>query len=130
MLGVRELVADRVLSDALASAAAAFTPNAEIVALGVAPAIRVWRGLVASGDQFFASPDAVAALRELLPDVLAVEMEGAAIAQVCHEHAIPFAVARVISDAADHGAAVDFNRFLRVACGPYARALIDAVARP
>ncbi len=129
LLGLCELVADRALSDALATAAAAFTPTADIVALGVAPAIRVWRGLVASGDQFFASPDAVGALRELLPGVLAVEMESAAIAQVCHEHAVPFAVARVISDTADHAAAVDFTRFLRVACGPYARALVDAAAQ-
>jgi len=59
--------------------------------------------------------------------VLAVEMEGAAVAQVCHEHGIPFAVARVISDTADHAAPVDFSRFLRDACGPYARALVDAL---
>jgi adenosylhomocysteine nucleosidase len=54
-------------------------------------------------------------------------MEGAAVAQVCHEHGVPFAVARVISDTADHGAAVDFARFLSEACGPYARALVAGV---
>ena len=115
-----EIVADRALSDQLAAAASAFVPPPEVVALGVAPAIRVWRGLVASGDQFFAHPEAVAALRARLPDTLAVEMESAAIAQICHEHGVPFAVARVISDPADHTAAVDFARFLSVACGPYA----------
>lgn len=113
LLGVTELVADRALADRLAAAAVAFVG-----------APRVWRGLVSSGDQFFASADAVAALRALLPDTLAVEMEGAAVAQVCHEHGVPFAIARVISDTADHAAAVDFSRFLATACGPYARALV------
>jgi adenosylhomocysteine nucleosidase len=127
LLGVSELAADRALSDRLAAAAGSFAPPAEVVALGVAARVRAWRGLVASGDQFFASPAAVTALRDALPEVLAVEMEGAAIAQVCHEHGVPFAVARVISDTADHGAALDFGRFLRVACGPYARMLVDAV---
>ena len=72
----------------------------------------MWRGLVASGDQFFGSVDASNALRATLPSVLAVEMEGAAVAQVCYEHGVPFAIARVISDTANHAAAVDFSRFL------------------
>jgi len=123
LLGVAELTADVALSDRLAAAAGAFEPPPAVVALGIT-APRTWRGLVASGDQFFSSVAAVAALRALLPDTLAVEMEGAAVAQVCHEHGVPFAVARVISDTADHRAAVDFARFLAEACGPYAHALI------
>ena len=83
--------------------------------------------MIASGDQFLASPAAVAALRAALPDALAVEMEGAAVAQVCHEHDVPVAVARVVSDRADHAAGIDFARFVAAACGPYARALVDAV---
>jgi adenosylhomocysteine nucleosidase len=126
LLGASELRSDRALADRLAAGAARFVPPPEVRALGVT-APRVWRGLVASGDQFFASAAAVAALRAELPETLAVEMEGAAVAQVCHEHAIPFAVARVISDTADHAAPVDFTRFLTAACGPYARALVDAL---
>jgi hypothetical protein len=38
-----------------------------------------------------------------------------------------FAIARVISDTADHAAAIDFARFLTTACGPYARALVAGV---
>jgi adenosylhomocysteine nucleosidase len=128
LLGIAELIGDRTLSDRLAAAAARFVVPPEIVALGIT-APRVWRGLVASGDQFFASADAVAALRARLPETLAVEMEGAAVAQVCHEHGVPFAIARVISDTADHAAAVDFARFLRDACGPYARMLVEGVLR-
>jgi adenosylhomocysteine nucleosidase len=128
LLGVAELLADRVLADRLAAAATRFAtalPPA-VAALGIT-APRIHRGLVVSGDQFFASAEAVAALRERLPDALAVEMEGAAVAQVCHEHGVPFAIARVISDTADHGAALDFARFLTTACGPYARALVEGV---
>lgn len=123
LLGVAEIAADPVLSDRLARAA----ETIEAPAWLALERPRVWRGLVASGDQFFASAEATAALHALLPDALAVEMEGAAVAQVCYEHGVPFAIARVISDTASHQAAVDFARFLREACGPYARVLVEAV---
>ena len=86
---------------------------------------RVHRGLIASGDQFFASAEAIALLRERLPDVLCVEMEGAAVAQVCHEYGAPVCVIRTISDTADHAAHLDFPRFLSRVCGVYAKALIE-----
>ncbi|HET7238100.1 MAG TPA: 5'-methylthioadenosine/adenosylhomocysteine nucleosidase [Terrimicrobiaceae bacterium] len=74
---------------------------------------RVFRGLVASGDQFLADPEKTADLRNALPGLLCAEMEGAAVAQVCHEMGgIPNAIIRVISDQADHSAAVDFLRFV------------------
>jgi adenosylhomocysteine nucleosidase len=41
-----------------------------------------------------------------------VEMEGAAMAQVCAVNRLPFAVVRTISDRADGDAVHDFNRFL------------------
>lgn len=130
LLGVTELAADPALSARLAAAAARFTRVAadrpELRALGIT-APNVHRGLVVSGDRFFSSQADVTALRALLPATLAVEMEGAAVAQVCHEHGVPFAVARVISDTADHGAALDFSRFLRDACGAYASALVEGV---
>jgi adenosylhomocysteine nucleosidase len=129
LLGLSELHADPALRSRLAAAAAQFVPPPEVVALGIA-APRVWQGLVASGDQFVSSVAAANALRAALPGLLAVEMEGAAVAQVCCEHGVPFAVARVISDTADHGAAVDFSRFLATACGPYARHLIEGVLGP
>lgn len=114
--GLARFATDRALADRLASAA-----------LGGA---RVWRGLVATGDQFFGSAERAAALRAALPDALCVEMEGAAIAQVAHEHGVPFALARTISDTASHDAHLDFAAFLTTRCGPYARALVDAALRP
>jgi adenosylhomocysteine nucleosidase len=40
-------------------------------------------------------------------------MEGAAVAQVCDQYAVPFAVVRTISDSADESSVHDFPRFLR-----------------
>lgn len=74
---------------------------------------QVHQGLIVSGDQFIADPDRTAALREALPAALCTEMEGAAVAQICYEMGgVPFSVIRVISDQADHAAAVDFQRFI------------------
>ncbi|MFZ5528528.1 MAG: 5'-methylthioadenosine/adenosylhomocysteine nucleosidase [Pseudomonadota bacterium] len=73
---------------------------------------RVHRGLIVSGDRFVSSASESTALRQALPDALAVEMEGAALAQVCHDFGMPFAVVRTISDRADDTAHVDFGRFI------------------
>jgi len=128
LLGTARFATDPALRATLAAAARGFvaSPPADLAAVGVSAPV-VHEGLVVSGDRFFSSAAAVADLRADLPDALAVEMEGAAVAQVCHEHGVPFAIARVISDTADHTAAIDFARFLRVACAPYARALVAAV---
>ncbi len=69
-------------------------------------------GTIASGDQFIADPNHVETLRRAIPNLQCVEMEGAAVAQVCYEHDIPFIVCRSISDRADHSAVIDFPMFV------------------
>ena len=54
------------------------------------------------------------ALREALPGLKAVEMEGAAVAQVAEQEGIPGLVLRVISDGADANAAQSFGDFIQV----------------
>jgi adenosylhomocysteine nucleosidase len=81
---------------------------------------RVHRGLIASGDEFIASNDRLQELKSHFPDLLAVEMEGAAVAQVCFEFGIPFSVIRTISDCADAQSAVDFLAFVREIASVYA----------
>ncbi|MBC8478833.1 MAG: 5'-methylthioadenosine/adenosylhomocysteine nucleosidase [FCB group bacterium] len=74
---------------------------------------RVLSGRILTGDQFFTSENRKGKnylTEELKGD--AVEMEGAAIAQVCTINRIPFVLIRTISDLADGNAEVDFNRFL------------------
>ncbi|MBP9088246.1 MAG: 5'-methylthioadenosine/adenosylhomocysteine nucleosidase [Kofleriaceae bacterium] len=124
-LGLRELPTHPTMRDDLHRAALQFTatPSSVLTALGIITPV-VYRGVIASGDQFFASVHAVTTLRHELPNVLAVEMEGAAVAQVCVEHALPFAVIRVISDTADHAAAIAFSEFLENACGIYAIGIV------
>ena len=74
--------------------------------------LRVHEGLVVSGDRFVATAAESRELVSRLPDALAVEMEGAAVAQVCADFGKPFAVLRTISDRADDSAHVDFLSFV------------------
>ena len=89
----------------------------------------IHQGLVVSGDRFVATHAESDQLRALLPDALAVEMEGAAVAQVCHDFARPFAVVRTISDRADDAAHGDFQRFVRDVAAPYSRDIVRAALR-
>lgn len=58
----------------------------------------VRRGLVASGDIFISRPEEVSRILSVWPDAVAVDMESAAIAHVCHVKNVPFVCIRVISD--------------------------------
>ena len=60
----------------------------------------VFRGTVASGDQFVASEAFVRRLQEEF-NAIACEMEGASIALVCEQYNTPFVVIRTLSDKAD-----------------------------
>lgn len=58
----------------------------------------VRRGLIASGELFISSKEEIDRIRGHFPDVMAVDMESAAIAQVCCQRNVPFMCMRVISD--------------------------------
>jgi adenosylhomocysteine nucleosidase len=90
---------------------------------------KIHQGLILSGDRFVSSSSEVQALRRDLSDALCVEMEGAAIAQVCHDYNIPFAAVRSISDKADDSAHVDFPKFVNEVAGPLAVRFMDALMR-
>jgi adenosylhomocysteine nucleosidase len=86
---------------------------------------RVHQGLVISGDRFVSTSSESHALRQALPEALAVEMEGAAVAQVCHDYGVPFAAVRTISDRADDAAHTDFQRFIREVASRYSLAILS-----
>lgn len=88
---------------------------------------RLHQGLLISGDRFVATTAESQALQRELPDALAVEMEGAAFAQVCHDFGVPLAVVRTISDRADDAAHVDFPKFLREVASRYSGAIVEAL---
>lgn len=69
-------------------------------------------GLIVSGDQFIASPEAIERILKRFPEALASEMEGAAIGQVAHEFHTPFVVIRAMSDNGDASASVNFDDFI------------------
>lgn len=69
-------------------------------------------GLIVSGDSFINGSVALAKIRHNFPDAIAVEMEAAAIAHVCHNFAVPFVVVRAISDVADQQSHLSFEEFL------------------
>lgn len=100
-------------------------PHPGLAALGL-HAPRRHTGLVVSGDRFVASAAESAALRAALPDALAVEMEGAAMAQVCADFGCPLAVLRTVSDRADDSAHVDFGRFVAEVATEYSRDIVLA----
>ena len=139
LYGTDRFHADEALSAALAEAARAMLANAdagtddahlaldaaELRTFGIATP-RVHAGMVVSGDRFVASASEAAALRQRLPDALAVEMEGAAVAQVCNDFGRPFAVLRSISDRADDAAHVDFTQFVAEVASVYTRTIVDA----
>ena len=74
-------------------------------------------------------PQKIDELRADVPDVFAVEMEGAAVAQVCDEHDIPFIVIRTISDKSDHSAVIDFQAFIKEVSSKYSCGLLKRFSR-
>ncbi len=127
LTGIAHFGTDQHLSNVLASAAQAFldVEFEEVIAEAerrdfALQRPRLHRGLIASGDQFISDAQHINALGAALPGLLAVEMEGAAVAQVCFELGVPFAVIRTISDNANEQAAHDFMRFVKVVASRYA----------
>lgn len=88
----------------------------------VAP--KVCMGDIASGDKFFSQHIQKTQLTDELPSVLCVEMEGAAVAQVCFEYGVPFNIVRVISDAANTNSAIDFSDFISNIASQYTVAIV------
>lgn len=77
------------------------------------------QGLIVSGDQFIYQTEQVSKILTDFPEALCAEMEGAAVAQVCHEYHIPFTVIRTISDNANESATLDFNKFIEKVSNKY-----------
>lgn len=126
LLGVSSFRADAAIAARLRSAAEAFVREdlAERMDAGTRQELgvhepRVVVGGIASGDRFVATLAERDSIVRRIPRAICVEMEGAAVAQVCHEHGVALGVVRVVSDSADEGAAVDFGRFVKEAARHY-----------
>ncbi len=97
--------------------------DSDITTFGIqAPSIHI--GDIASGDHFFSDAASKKNLQIKLPTILCVEMEGAAVAQVCDEHEIPYCIIRTISDEADEQSSVDFMSFANRIASKYSLLMI------
>ncbi|WP_240650669.1 5'-methylthioadenosine/adenosylhomocysteine nucleosidase [Variovorax sp. 350MFTsu5.1] len=132
LMGLSRFAADAAIGDALAAVAretlrdpVALVGQEAVAEFGL-HSPKVHRGLLVSGDRFVSTTAESEALQRALPDALAVEMEGAPVAQVCHDYGVPFAAMRTISDRADDAAHGDFSRFVAAVASRYSLALVDA----
>jgi adenosylhomocysteine nucleosidase len=86
------------------------------------PSVKV--GTVATGDQFSTDLATLTTEETGINNILCVEMEGAAVAQVCYSYEKPLLVVRVISDKADDNLGIDFNKFLKFLASIYAKVIL------
>ena len=74
----------------------------------------ITKGLIGTGDRFISDRNVLVELSKNLNGLKAVEMEGAAVAQVACQEGIPWVIIRVISDEANSDAAQNFSEFLKL----------------
>ena len=131
LLGVVELPTDPELTAAAVAAADDFVNHGlesvvtseQLDQLGIGRPV-VHTGQVATGDEFIEG-DLKEIVRRRAPDAMCVDMEGAAVAQVCHElGGVPLCVIRAISDLASGTASVDFPRFLDQLASHYSEEIL------
>lgn len=99
---------------------AAFIPHPTLVKAAQAginklEGIQTLTGLITTGDTFMTKDDDIAKARANFPTMAAVEMEGAAIAQTCHQLNMPFVVIRSMSDIAGKESPTSFEVYLETA---------------
>ena len=102
----------------------------QLVAEGAVPHT-CHHGLLGSADSHIALPPQIAQIRERFRDeVLCVEMEGGAIAQICTRFGVPFLILRALSDVPARGNSVlDFQAFLKQAAATSAQICLELIKR-
>ncbi|MBE7215357.1 5'-methylthioadenosine/S-adenosylhomocysteine nucleosidase [Shewanella benthica] len=101
----------------MASQPAAFVADEKLIlaankAVASLDDVKAIQGLICTGDSFICDPERTKTMLSHFPTMAACEMEGAAIAQVCHQFKVPFVVIRSLSDNANNDSPVDFDAYL------------------
>lgn len=86
-------------------------------------------GLIASGDVFMSDAARVDVVRGQFPEMIAAEMEAAAVAQVCHQFGTPFVVIRALSDIAGKESSISFDEFLPLAAKHSSEIVMQAISK-
>ena len=111
---------------------ASFVANEKLIAIAdqsihLLSDLQTKKATILTGDQFMNKPEATKKIKELFPAAEAVEMEGAAIAQVCYQFDIPFVVIRSISDIAGQENAMEYEEFVEIAAVNSAKMVTEMV---
>lgn len=122
--GQSQIAADSGLTDVLLQSCR----SAPLTQVSHGVPVNIHQGLIASGDRFVSRAGEVAALIAAMAAAdhhpLAVDMECAAVAQVCLDYGIAFAAVRTISDRADAQAHGDFQHFVTHVARWYAQHIV------
>lgn len=92
-------------------------------------AIKAAVGCIATGDSFMHDETRVKLVKEKFPEIIAAEMEAAAIAQVCYQYDTPFVMIRALSDIAGVESEVSFEEFLNVAAKHSTKFILNMLAK-
>lgn len=127
LLNTTYINADEKEIEKLNKSAKVFIENSgKIIGKLFAEQPKIHLGNIASGDIFISKKKQKENIHNQLKNILCVEMEGAAIAQVCYEYDIPFAVLRIISDNTNEQSAINFTDFTMQYAGKFAAEIINA----
>jgi adenosylhomocysteine nucleosidase len=90
---------------------------------------KLYLGTLATGDQFVSDPVLADDLSNAIHNLMCVDMESGAVAQVCHDYDVPFVAIRVISDKADHSAHIDFPKFAKELASPMNQLIVENILK-
>jgi adenosylhomocysteine nucleosidase len=113
---------------------AKFMPDKKLVAIAKQSIedlneVNHMHGLIATGDRFMHQPDDVQKTRKNFSEMIACEMEAAAIAQTCHAFNTPFVITRSLSDIAGKENAIAFEKYLEQAATHSAKLILEMLKR-
>lgn len=112
---------------------AAFIPHPTLVeaakqGIEALEGINTLVGQITTGDTFMTKEEDIAKARADFPSMAAVEMEGAAIAQTCHQFDVPFVVIRSMSDIAGKESPSSFEAYLETASQNSSKLVINMLS--
>src|SRR5699024_1325904 len=85
------------------------------------------QGLIGTGDSCIQKSEAVQIIKKMISDVIAVEMDAVAMAQVCYQYNTPFVIIRALSDIAGKESAQSFDEFIDQAGRHAAELIIEVI---
>lgn len=109
---------DNTISSILYEASETYIDEAQIDSVP-----KLTLGNIGTGDRFV-NDTILSNEISIIDNIKVVEMEGAAVAQICFEHDIPFGVVRIVSDNSNSDAHVDFQDFIETRACIYSLGII------